>query len=148
MLLQELQERLERTALQTPLLLVLNDVQWCDGLMLLALRAHPVDTAVVPVDPVGGCGGTDDTLDRLRRAGAYELSLGPLAPAAVDGSPRTSWERPPALTSSTSSAAPGACPCSWSNCWADCGTRARSPSGTALPGSPGPPFRPVFRQVP
>ncbi|MDQ0904907.1 hypothetical protein QFZ22_000892 [Streptomyces canus] len=83
--MQELQERLEQTALQTPLLLVLDDVQWCDGLMLLALRAHPVDTAVVPVDPVGGCGGTDDTLDRLRRAGACELSLGPLGPRRSTG---------------------------------------------------------------
>ncbi|MFJ4690089.1 ATP-binding protein [Streptomyces sp. NPDC088766] len=88
-LLQELQDRLEQTALETPLLIVLDDVQWCDDLTLLALRslsARLSSHAILWVMAVRGGTGSPSvrlTLDRLRQAGAYELRLGPLSDEAV-----------------------------------------------------------------
>ncbi|MFJ9558623.1 ATP-binding protein [Streptomyces fuscichromogenes] len=88
-LLQELQDQLERAALDRPLAVVLDDVQWCDDLTLLALRtlssrlsAH----AILWLVAVRGGSGTPEvltTLDRLDRNGALQVSLGPLSDAAV-----------------------------------------------------------------
>ncbi|MFC5666607.1 ATP-binding protein [Kitasatospora misakiensis] len=88
-LLQELQERLERAALDRPLAVVLDDVQWCDDLTLLALRtlssrlsAH----AIVWLVAVRGGSSAPEvltTLDRMERDGALRIRLGPLSDAAV-----------------------------------------------------------------
>ncbi|WP_308190781.1 AAA family ATPase [Streptomyces sp. HPF1205] len=88
-LLQELQDRLEQTALDTPLLIVLDDVQWCDDLTLLSLRtltARVSSHAILWLVAVRSGPLTSPvriTLDRLRQAGADELRLGPLTDEAV-----------------------------------------------------------------
>jgi len=48
-LLQDLQGLLERAALETPLLICLDDLQWADGGTAAALRALPNRLATVPV---------------------------------------------------------------------------------------------------
>lgn len=88
-ILQELQDRLERAALDRPLTVVLDDVQWCDDLTLLALRtlssrlsAH----AILWLVAVRGGSSTPElltTLDRLERDGALRIRLGPLSDNAV-----------------------------------------------------------------
>ncbi|TQJ56907.1 ATP-binding protein [Streptomyces sp. SLBN-115] len=88
-LLQELQERLERAALDCPLAVVLDDVQWCDDLTLLTLRtlssrlsAH----AILWLVAVRGGSSTPEvltTLNRMEREGALWIRLGPLSDAAV-----------------------------------------------------------------
>ncbi|MGK5532135.1 helix-turn-helix transcriptional regulator [Streptomyces sp. URMC 129] len=88
-LLQELQDRLEQTALHTPLLVVLDDVQWCDDLTLLAVRTLSARLAshailwLVAVRSGTRASTVRATLDRLREEGAYELRLGPLPDEAV-----------------------------------------------------------------
>ncbi|KDN75364.1 LuxR family transcriptional regulator [Streptomyces olindensis] len=88
-LLQELQDRLERTALDRPLLIVLDDLQWCDDLTLLAVRtlsARLSSHAILWLVAVRSATRTPlvrGALDRLRQAGAYELRLGPLTDEAV-----------------------------------------------------------------
>ena len=88
-LLQELQDRLEQTALDTPLLIVLDDMQWCDDLTLLALRtlsARLSSHAILWVVALRSGTGTPSVrvaLDRLQQAGAHELRLGPLTDEAV-----------------------------------------------------------------
>ncbi|MDN0196646.1 LuxR family transcriptional regulator [Streptomyces sp. S.PNR 29] len=88
-LLQELQDRLEQMALDRPLLIVLDDLQWCDDLTLLAVRtlsARLSSHAILWLVAVRR--GTTSplvrgALDRLRQAGGHELRLGPLADEAV-----------------------------------------------------------------
>ncbi|MEU0383062.1 AAA family ATPase [Streptomyces chartreusis] len=88
-ILQELQDRLEQMALDRPLLIVLDDVQWCDDLTLLALRtlsARLSSHAILWLVAVRSGTGTPlvrGTLDRLRQAGAHDLPLGPLPDEAV-----------------------------------------------------------------
>lgn len=88
-LLQELQDRLEQTALDTPLLIVLDDLQWCDDLTLVALRtlsARLSSHAILWVVAVRSGTGTPSVrvaLDRLQQADAHELRLGPLTDEAV-----------------------------------------------------------------
>ena len=48
-LLQDLQAMLERSALDGPLLIALDDLQWCDSGTAAALRALPVRLAGLPV---------------------------------------------------------------------------------------------------
>ncbi|MFJ3778169.1 ATP-binding protein [Streptomyces sp. NPDC090075] len=88
-LLQELQDQLERAAFDGPLVVVLDDVQWCDDLTLLALRtlssrlsAH----AILWLLAIRGGSSAPEvltTLDRMERDGALRLCLGPLSDAAV-----------------------------------------------------------------
>lgn len=83
-LLQELGDRLRETARNGPLLVVLDDLQWCDDLTLLTfntlaagLSAH----AILWLAAVRGGSvpsGVRTTLDRIRQAGAHELALGAL----------------------------------------------------------------------
>ncbi|MCM1947496.1 AAA family ATPase [Streptomyces sp. G2] len=88
-LLQELGDRLREAARNGPLLVVLDDLQWCDDLTLLTfhtlaagLSSHPILwLAAVRAGSVPSAVRT--TLDRIRRAGAHELALGPLGDRAV-----------------------------------------------------------------
>ncbi|MFJ4689329.1 ATP-binding protein [Streptomyces sp. NPDC088789] len=88
-LLQELQDRLEQAALNTPLVIVLDDIQWLDDMTLLALRTLSARLSshailwLVAVRSGTRTPGVRTTLDRLDRAGAYRLRLGPLADTAV-----------------------------------------------------------------
>ncbi|MEU3613364.1 AAA family ATPase [Streptomyces sp. NPDC006872] len=88
-LLQELQERLERAALNAPLAVVLDDVQWFDDVTLLALRtlsARLSAHAILWLVAVRGGEGTPEvraTLDRINRDGAHRIRLGPLPDSAV-----------------------------------------------------------------
>ncbi|GAB2997422.1 LuxR family transcriptional regulator [Streptomyces pseudoechinosporeus] len=88
-LLQEVQDRLEQAALGTPLVIVLDDVQWLDDMTLLALRtlsarlsAHAI-LWLVAVRSGAGTPGVRATLARLEQAGAHRLGLGPLSDTAV-----------------------------------------------------------------
>ncbi|MFD7135334.1 AAA family ATPase [Streptomyces sp. NPDC059894] len=90
-ILQEIQERLERAALATPLLVTVDDVQWCDESTLLALRSLPERLAAHPVvwllvlRTSATTGPVRTTVNRLVRRGARHLRLGPLDAAAVRG---------------------------------------------------------------
>lgn len=83
-LLQELGDRLRETARNGPLLVVLDDLQWCDDLTLLTfntLAAGLSSHAILWLVAVRGGSvpsGVRTTLDRIRRAGAHELALGTL----------------------------------------------------------------------
>ncbi|GAA4264154.1 LuxR family transcriptional regulator [Dactylosporangium darangshiense] len=83
-LLQEIQERLEESSQHAPLVIAIDDLQWCDTVTLLALRNLPLRLAGRPImwlitvraeasSPVG-----DDTVRRLMRAGAPTIRLGSL----------------------------------------------------------------------
>ncbi|MER5310657.1 AAA family ATPase [Streptomyces sp. NPDC002773] len=83
-LLQELGDRLRETARNGPLLVVLDDLQWCDDLTLLTfntLAAGLSSHAILWLVAVRGGSvpsGVRTTLDRIRQAGARELALGAL----------------------------------------------------------------------
>ncbi|MFD3662490.1 LuxR C-terminal-related transcriptional regulator [Streptomyces sp. NPDC058659] len=83
-LLQELGDRLRETARNGPLLVVLDDLQWCDDLTLLTfntlaagLSSHAIQW-LVAVRGGSVPSGVRTTLDRIRQAGAHELALGAL----------------------------------------------------------------------
>lgn len=88
-LLQDLQGLLERAALQTPLLICLDDLQWADGGTAAALRALPNRLATVPVAwvlafrPGPGSRQLQSAVEHLMRSGAEEMVLGPLGEPAV-----------------------------------------------------------------
>ncbi|MFD8009165.1 ATP-binding protein [Streptomyces sp. NPDC058955] len=88
-LLQELADRLRETVRDGPLLVVLDDLQWCDDLTLLTfhtlaagLSAHPI-LWLVAVRGGSVPSGVRTTLDRIRQAGARELALGALEDRAT-----------------------------------------------------------------
>lgn len=88
-LLQELGDRLREAARNGPLLVVLDDLQWCDDLTLLTfhtlaagLSSHPI-LWLVAVRAGSVPSGVRTTLDRIRQAGARELVLDPLRDRAV-----------------------------------------------------------------
>ncbi|MFF9194137.1 AAA family ATPase [Streptomyces sp. NPDC014779] len=88
-LLQELGDRLREAARNGPLLIVLDDLQWCDDLTLLTfhtlaagLSSHPI-LWLVAVRAGSVPSGVRTTLDRIRQAGARELVLGALEDRAV-----------------------------------------------------------------
>ncbi|MFF1506365.1 AAA family ATPase [Streptomyces sp. NPDC058326] len=88
-LLQELGDRLRETARNGPLLVVLDDLQWCDDLTLLTfhtLAAGLSSHAILWLAAVRGGSvpsGVRTTLDRIRQAGAHELALGALGDRAT-----------------------------------------------------------------
>ncbi|MEU7016318.1 AAA family ATPase [Streptomyces sp. NPDC046385] len=88
-LLQELGDRLRETVREGPLLIVLDDLQWCDDLTLLTfhtLAAGLSSHAVLWLVAVRGGSvpsGVRTTLDRIRQAGAHELALGALGDLAT-----------------------------------------------------------------
>ncbi|MFI8324386.1 helix-turn-helix transcriptional regulator [Streptomyces sp. NPDC085529] len=88
-LLQELGDRLREAARNGPLLVVLDDLQWCDDLTLLTfhtlaagLSAHPI-LWLAAVRSGSVPSGVRTTLDRIRQAGAHELVLEALEDRAV-----------------------------------------------------------------
>ncbi|MFJ7068728.1 ATP-binding protein [Streptomyces sp. NPDC101115] len=88
-LLQELGDRLRETARNGPLLVVLDDLQWCDDLTLLTfhtLAAGLSSHAILWVVAVRGGSvpsGVRTTLDRIRQAGAHELVIEALEDRAI-----------------------------------------------------------------
>jgi DNA-binding CsgD family transcriptional regulator/tetratricopeptide (TPR) repeat protein len=89
-LLLELQEHLERAALARPMLICVDDLQWCDPQTLLALRTLPGRLSshaimwVLGVRSNVDAAALHDTSTRLRAAGAQLLRLGPLSDHAVE----------------------------------------------------------------
>lgn len=88
-LLQELGDRLREAARKGPLLVVLDDLQWCDDLTLLTfhtlaagLSSHPI-LWLVSVRGGNVPSGVRTTLDRIRQAGAHELVIEALGDRAV-----------------------------------------------------------------
>ncbi|MGW5421755.1 ATP-binding protein [Streptomyces sp. NPDC003943] len=88
-LLQELGDRLREAARKGPLLVVLDDLQWCDDLTLLTfhtlaagLSSHPI-LWLVAVRGGSVPSGVRTTLDRIRQAGAHELVLEALEDRAI-----------------------------------------------------------------
>jgi DNA-binding CsgD family transcriptional regulator/DNA-binding Lrp family transcriptional regulator len=87
--LQDLQSLLERAAMDRPLLIFLDDVQWVDSGTVAALRALPPRLASVPVGwvlamrPDQGPGHLRSTVEYLADEGAERLVLEPLSQAAV-----------------------------------------------------------------
>ncbi|MFG3189657.1 helix-turn-helix transcriptional regulator [Streptomyces omiyaensis] len=88
-LLQELGDRLREAARNGPLLVVLDDLQWCDDLTLLTfhtlaagLSSHPI-LWLVAVHAGSVPSGVRTTLDRIRQAGAHELVLEALEDRAI-----------------------------------------------------------------
>jgi len=88
-LLQDVQAMLERAALEVPLLVCLDDMQWADSGTAEALRALPARVAALPVAwliacrPDQGSGRLLSTLEHLERDGLERILLGPLDEAAV-----------------------------------------------------------------
>ncbi|MEV5971654.1 AAA family ATPase [Streptomyces sp. NPDC051921] len=88
-LLQEMGDRLREAARRGPLLVVLDDLQWCDDLTLLTfhtlaagLSSHPI-LWLVAVRSGSVPSGVRTTLDRIRQVGAHELLLGALGDRAT-----------------------------------------------------------------
>lgn len=89
LLVQAIRQQLEQVALQDPLLLTLDDLQWADPTTLLALRSLPSRLAQRPVlwmlavrDGIGS-DALHTTLDRLEDDGARTLDLRPLEASSV-----------------------------------------------------------------
>ncbi len=88
-LLQDLEALLERAALDAPLLVCLDDLQWADSGTSAALRALPARLATVPIGWVVALRPSQEpphlqsALDFLERHGATKVSLGPLDQAGV-----------------------------------------------------------------
>jgi DNA-binding CsgD family transcriptional regulator len=88
-LLQDLQAMLERSALDGPLLISLDDQQWADSGTGAALRALPVRLADLPVAwiiafrPGQGSPQLQSAIEHLYHSGAERIVLGPLDDAAV-----------------------------------------------------------------
>ena len=87
--LQDLQSLLERAALESPLLVFLDDVQWADSGTAAALRALPPRLATLPIGwvlamrPDQGSGQVRGAVEYLADGGAQWLVLDPLSEAAV-----------------------------------------------------------------
>jgi DNA-binding CsgD family transcriptional regulator len=85
---QDLQTLLERSALQTPLLLCIDDLQWADGATAAALRTLLPRLAAVPIAwaiayrPVEGSDRLLNAVGQLERA-ATRIVLGPLEEPAI-----------------------------------------------------------------
>jgi DNA-binding CsgD family transcriptional regulator len=88
-LFRALQDQLERAALDRPLLVVLEDLQWCDAGTLLALRTLPPRLSsrailwLVSVRTGSPDADVRATVSRLSDTGARTMRLGPLPEDAV-----------------------------------------------------------------
>jgi DNA-binding CsgD family transcriptional regulator len=89
-LLQELAGLLEAAALEGPLLICLDDLQWADPGTLAAVRSLPEQLADLPIvwmvtlQPEGASGDVLALVEHLRRLGSHRIGLGPLATAAIE----------------------------------------------------------------
>ena len=87
--LQDLQSLLERAAMERPLVIFLDDVQWADSGTVAALRALPPRLASLPIGwvlamrPDQGPGQLRGVVEYLADEGAERLVLEPLNQAAV-----------------------------------------------------------------
>jgi DNA-binding CsgD family transcriptional regulator len=87
--LQDLESLLERAALDGPLVIFLDDLQWVDSGTLAALRALPSRLASLPIGwvvamrPDHGAGQLQRAIEYLAGEGADRLVLQPLSEAAV-----------------------------------------------------------------
>ncbi|MGW0802559.1 helix-turn-helix transcriptional regulator [Nonomuraea sp. NPDC002799] len=88
-LLQELHEHLERAALTAPLVIAIDDLQWCDEGTLLALRTLPQRLSMHPIAWILAARTgplTPDvraTISALNLASGHLLTLAPLSGEAV-----------------------------------------------------------------
>ena len=88
-LLQDIQALLERAALEQPLLVCLDDLQWADSGTAAALRALPARLTPLPIAwmlafrPYQGSSQLMSALEYLERKGAEKIALGPLDQPAV-----------------------------------------------------------------
>src|SRR6478752_7121275 len=83
-LLRDLQQLLERAALETPLLIAIDDAHWADGGTVAALRTLPMRLMGLPIAwlialrPPREASPLVDALDRLEQEGAHVIALGAL----------------------------------------------------------------------
>lgn len=88
-LLQDLQELLQRAAVESPLLICLDDLQWTDRGTSAALRALPSRLATEPIvwvlayRPNFGTSPFGAVVETLGQAGVEKITLGPLDEEAV-----------------------------------------------------------------
>ena len=88
-LFQDLQAMLERSALDGPVLISLDDQQWADSGTAAALRSLPVRLADLPIAwilafrPDQGSAQLLSAIDHLDHRGAERIVLGPIDDAAV-----------------------------------------------------------------
>src|SRR5438132_2846447 len=88
-LLGDLQSLLERAALESPLLIGIDDAHWMDSGTAAALRTLPVRLAGLPIAwvitsrPLREAASPASGLNQLHRLGATEVVLGPLDHGAV-----------------------------------------------------------------
>jgi DNA-binding CsgD family transcriptional regulator len=88
-MLHELQAALEAAASQTPLVIMLDDVQWADTATLMALGTLPSWLDGTPILWILAAGReqrrahVQDALERMARDGAHRLEIGPLHEQAV-----------------------------------------------------------------
>jgi DNA-binding CsgD family transcriptional regulator len=102
--LDDLQSLLERAAMDSPLLIFLDDAQWADSGTVAALRALPPRLASLPIGwvlamrPDHGPGQLRSAIESLREEGAESLVLEPLSQAAVAQVARDVMRAEPAET--------------------------------------------------
>jgi len=88
-LLRDLQQLLERAALETPLLIAIDDAHWADGGTVAALRTLPMRLMGLPIAWLVTFRTPRETtalvraLEQLRQEGAETIALGPLDDEAV-----------------------------------------------------------------
>src|SRR5437899_12859134 len=93
-LLRDLQQLLERAALESPLLISIDDAHWADGGTVAAIRTLPMRLMGLPIAWVIALRPPREAtplvfaLDQLKRDGARTIVLGPLDDAAVARLPR------------------------------------------------------------
>src|SRR6478672_155098 len=88
-LLRDLQQLLERAALESPLLIAIDDAHWADGGTAAAMRTLPTRLMGLPIAWLIALRPPHDptpivhALDQLRQQGALAIALGPLDDDAV-----------------------------------------------------------------
>ena len=88
-LLRDLQQLLERAALESPLLIAIDDAHWADGGTAAALRALPTRLMGLPIAwvialrPPRQSTPVSHAVEQMKRDGAQTIVLGPLDDEAV-----------------------------------------------------------------
>jgi DNA-binding CsgD family transcriptional regulator len=88
-LLRDLQQLLERAALESPLLIAIDDAHWADGGTVAALRTLPMRLMGLPIAwliarrPAREPSRFADVVEQLAQEGARRITLGPLNDDAV-----------------------------------------------------------------